>query len=96
MLAQLSTRIGIAVAEVNPQYLNFPGDHENHVGYRRNALVDEADLILLLTEWREYLELDPQVLERVVAHRRILDGRNVLDPTPWRAAGWVYRALGRP
>lgn len=48
LLAELSTRIGIAVAEVNPQYVNFPGDHENHVGYRRNALVDEADLILLL------------------------------------------------
>jgi acetolactate synthase-1/2/3 large subunit len=47
-LAELSRRIGIAVCEVNPQYVNFPGDHPNHVGYRRNTLVDEADLILML------------------------------------------------
>jgi acetolactate synthase-1/2/3 large subunit len=48
MLAQLSQRIGIAVCEVNPQYMNCAGDHPNHVGYRRNTLVDEADLILML------------------------------------------------
>lgn len=47
-LAELSGRIGIAVCEVNPQYVNCPGDHPNHVGYRRNALVNEADLILML------------------------------------------------
>jgi len=26
----------------------------------------------------------------------VIDGRNTLDPTLWRSAGWVYRALGRP
>jgi acetolactate synthase-1/2/3 large subunit len=48
LLAELSSRIGIAVCEVNPQAVNCPGDHPHHVGYRRNALVDEADCILLL------------------------------------------------
>ena len=47
-LAALSQRLGFAVCEVNPQYVNFPGDHAHHVGYRRNALVDEADLILMI------------------------------------------------
>lgn len=47
-LAELSERVGIAVCEVNPQYMNMPGDHPHHVGYRRNSLVDEADLILML------------------------------------------------
>ena len=55
-----------------------------------------ADLVLLLTEWPEYVAIDPNELGAVVAHRRILDGRNVLDPDAWRAAGWSYRALGRP
>lgn len=45
-LAELSQRVSIAVCEVNPQYVNFPGDHSHHIGYRRNTLVDEADLIL--------------------------------------------------
>ncbi len=57
---------------------------------------DGADVVLLATEWAEYRDLDPAVLGGVVAQRRILDGRNVLDPARWRAAGWTYRALGRP
>jgi acetolactate synthase-1/2/3 large subunit len=48
LLVRLSERIGIGVCEVSPQYMNFPGDHPNHLGYRRNAFVDEADLILMI------------------------------------------------
>jgi UDPglucose 6-dehydrogenase len=58
--------------------------------------VTGADLVLLLTEWDQYVSLDPQKLGSLVAQRRILDGRNALDPAVWRAAGWTYRALGRP
>ena len=54
-----------------------------------------ADVVLLATEWAQYRELDPKVLAAVVREKRILDGRNVLDPEAWRAAGWTYRALGR-
>ncbi|WP_405838850.1 UDP-glucose/GDP-mannose dehydrogenase family protein [Streptomyces platensis] len=55
-----------------------------------------ADVVLHLTEWREFRELDPAALGEVAAERRILDGRNALDPALWRKAGWTYRALGRP
>ena len=55
-----------------------------------------VDLVLLLTEWDQYRNLDPVAFGAVVAQRRILDGRNALDPAAWRAAGWTYRALGRP
>ena len=55
-----------------------------------------AHLLLHLTEWREFRDLDPAVLNEVVAEPRIVDGRNALDPNRWRAAGWAYRALGRP
>lgn len=56
----------------------------------------DADVVLLLTEWREYLELDPQALGAVVRRRQVIDGRNALDPVAWRAAGWTYTGLGRP
>ena len=55
-----------------------------------------ADAVLLLTEWKEYRDLDPAAVAGVVADRVLVDGRNVLDPQQWRAAGWTYRALGRP
>ncbi|MFE0374986.1 UDP-glucose dehydrogenase family protein [Streptomyces inhibens] len=68
------------------------------LGYADSALeaVRGADAVLHLTEWREFRELDPAALGDVVAERRILDGRNALDPELWRKAGWTYRALGRP
>jgi UDPglucose 6-dehydrogenase len=55
-----------------------------------------AHVVLLLTEWQEFIDLDPEQLGAVVATRKIVDGRNALDSETWRAAGWHYRALGRP
>jgi UDPglucose 6-dehydrogenase len=56
----------------------------------------DAEVLLLLTEWREFVEADPEALGKVVARRNIADGRSALDADRWRAAGWRYRALGRP
>ena len=47
-LVELSERLGLPVAEIAPQYVNFPGGHPHHAGYRRNALVADADLVLML------------------------------------------------
>ncbi|GAA3709772.1 UDP-glucose/GDP-mannose dehydrogenase family protein [Nonomuraea antimicrobica] len=55
-----------------------------------------AHVVLLLTEWQEFVQLDPDELGAVVATRRIVDGRNALNAEMWRSAGWHYRALGRP
>src|SRR5919112_3242080 len=44
---------------------------------------ERADAVLLLTEWQEYLELDPVAFGRVVRQKRVLDGRNALDRTRW-------------
>ena len=55
-----------------------------------------ADIVLLLTEWQEFKDLDPVKLAEVVATPRLIDGRNVLDPAQWRAAGWDYQSMGRP
>ncbi|MEX0732125.1 MAG: thiamine pyrophosphate-requiring protein [Aquisalimonadaceae bacterium] len=48
LLVRLSERLELAVEEVTPQYMNFPGNHPNHVGYERNRHVAEADFILVL------------------------------------------------
>jgi len=56
---------------------------------------ERADAVLVLTEWGQYRELDPVAFGRVVAQKRVLDGRNALDRKAWTAASWTYRALGR-
>jgi UDPglucose 6-dehydrogenase len=55
-----------------------------------------ADVVLLLTEWPEYVGLDPAALAALTRNPTVIDGRNALDPTAWRAAGWTYRGIGRP
>ncbi len=55
-----------------------------------------ADLVLHLTEWQEFREMDPAVLSAVVRQKVVIDGRNALDRERWREAGWVYGSLGRP
>jgi UDPglucose 6-dehydrogenase len=55
---------------------------------------EAADVVLHLTEWREYREIDPVDLASVVRTRCLLDGRNVLPLGQWRSAGWTVRALG--
>lgn len=69
-----------------------------HMAYQPDLLeaLRGAELVVLGTEWREYRDLDPASLAGVVAAAHIIDARNVLDPARWRAAGWTYRALGRP
>jgi UDPglucose 6-dehydrogenase len=55
-----------------------------------------AELVVLATEWNEFRALDPAEASALVAVPSIIDGRNVLDPARWRAAGWTYRGIGRP
>ena len=56
----------------------------------------DADVVLLLTEWSDYRDLDPTTITPVVRQATLIDARNALDPDRWRTAGWTYRALGRP
>ncbi len=63
------------------------------------ASVDEclkgADIVLHLTEWKQFRELDPAKLKSLVNNPFVIDGRNALDRQKWIDAGWHFRALGR-
>ena len=91
-------RQGAAVCLYDPQAMGNARVKHPELGYRDSALgaAKGADIVLHLTEWAEFRSMDPAVLGEVVADKRIVDGRNALDPAAWRGAGWTYRALGRP
>ncbi|WP_138416700.1 UDP-glucose dehydrogenase family protein [Sinomonas gamaensis] len=57
--------------------------------------VAEADLVMVLTEWKEFVELSPENLQLLTSARKIIDGRNVLRAEEWTDAGWEFAALGR-
>ncbi len=54
-----------------------------------------ADVVVLLTEWRQFRELEPAALDTLVRSRNIIDGRNVLDAGEWLDGGWNFWQLGR-
>ena len=86
------------VVVTDPRALENARRKAPHLKYAHSAeeAVNGADVVLLLTEWTAYRDLDPHTFGETMRHRRIIDGRNALDPKQWRAAGWAYRALGRP
>lgn len=55
-----------------------------------------ADVVMILTEWKQFVALTPDELAKVVRQRSVIDGRNCLDPAIWRGSGWTYRGIGRP
>ncbi len=77
---------------IEPAKKRFPA-----LGFEENveSALKGADLVLHLTEWKQYRELDPVKVKSLVSSSIIIDGRNALDRETWIAAGWKFRALGR-
>ena len=89
--------LGAKVAVTDPQGMANARARHPQLKYRGlEGALREAEIVVLVTEWPEFRALDPVVAGQLVAERIIIDGRNVLDPAAWRAAGWVYRGMGRP
>lgn len=57
---------------------------------------ERADAVLVLTEWRQFVDMDPSDLTDRVRARVIVDGRNCLDTARWQRAGWRVYRLGAP
>ena len=89
---------GALVAVTDPHAIETSRRLAPSLDYRAEALevADGAELLLVLTEWTEYRELDPVVVGSVMATRTVIDARNCLDVERWQAAGWRVVSLGRP
>ena len=57
--------------------------------------VTGADAAVLVTEWRELVELDWKRVAEVMSGNLLIDGRNALDPAQVRSAGLIYEGIGR-
>lgn len=58
--------------------------------------VEQADALLVLTEWPSFNDLDYKRIKRRMAFPRIFDGRNLLNPASVRELGFTYAGIGRP
>ena len=89
---------GAAVSIYDPEAIENARQLFPTLEYASNvtAACRGADVVMVLTEWREFVALDPNELAKLVRRRMLIDGRNCLDPSVWRAAGWTYRGIGKP
>jgi UDPglucose 6-dehydrogenase len=89
---------GATVTVYDPQATENARGVRPTLNYASSAMqaCEGAHVVLHLTEWPEFRELDPAELKTVVSNPVIVDGRLVLDADAWRAAGWIYRAPGKP
>jgi UDPglucose 6-dehydrogenase len=60
------------------------------------AAAQGADALLVLTDWKEFAELDLKKLYTTLRHPIIIDGRNLFDPNVMQAQGFTYISIGRP
>jgi UDPglucose 6-dehydrogenase len=54
-----------------------------------------SDLLVVLTEWPEFSELDPSELTDVMISRHIFDTRGIIDKEKWTNSGFTVKTLGR-
>ncbi|NYJ30995.1 UDP-glucose dehydrogenase family protein [Galbitalea soli] len=57
--------------------------------------VTNADVVLVLTEWPEFVSADPVRLLGLAQGASVIDARNCIDRAAWEQAGWTVRSLGR-
>ncbi len=56
---------------------------------------NQADALLILTEWNEFKELDLTKIRSIMKKPIIFDGRNIYNPAEMLKAGFTYISIGR-
>jgi len=56
--------------------------------------VEEADVIILLTEWPYFQSIEPEMISKLVKNKNIIDTRNLLDKSKWEKSGFKYIGNG--
>ena len=59
------------------------------------AALRDADACVLVTEWKEFLELDWAAARGLMARPIVIDGRNALDGEALEGLGFTYEGVGR-
>jgi UDPglucose 6-dehydrogenase len=97
-VAQKLHELGATVTVADPKALDNARKLHPELDYAEDpiAAVQDADLLLHLTEWPQFSHIDPHRLATRTSTPKIIDGRGTLNPDTWRDAGWTCRTLGRP
>lgn len=54
----------------------------------------DADALVVLTEWPEFREIEPELVAKNIKTKSVVDGRNLLNRKRWIEAGFEIRGIG--
>jgi len=91
---------GATVTAYDPQAMAearhcFPDEPRLRYAENQTAALDNADALVIVTEWKEFRSPDFDTIKAKLKNPLIFDGRNLYDPKLVRAMGFEYLAIGR-
>ncbi len=89
---------GAIVTAYDPEAMDNARPLLNGISYADDALdvADQADAVVILTEWPEFRALDFAAMRARMRRPALIDLRNVVKPETAHAAGLVLYPLGKP
>jgi UDPglucose 6-dehydrogenase len=69
--------------------------HGVEVAATPEAAAADSDAVVIVTEWPQLADVDWVAVGATMRTRVLIDGRNMLDPAPLRAAGFTVEGIGR-
>jgi len=90
---------GAAVSVHDPVAMEAAREHfRDRVAYAPHnyAALEQADALILVTEWQPYRNPDFERMKSIMRHPVIFDGRNLFDPSRMQKLGFEYHSIGRP
>lgn len=88
---------GAQVCAFDPKAMDTAAAVLKNVDYKKDAyeVARGADLLIILTEWNEFKELNLLKLKDVMKSPNIIDGRNLYEPEQMKEQGFNYVGIGR-
>lgn len=59
------------------------------------SVAKDSDILIILTEWNEFRQLDLQKIKKLMKKPILLDGRNIYNPKILKELGFMYIGVGR-
>jgi len=59
------------------------------------SVAKDCDILIIMTEWNEFRQLDLKKIKESMRQPILLDGRNIYDPQKSREIGFTYAGVGR-
>jgi len=88
--------LGAEVRVYDPVVKDYPDNLDRGAVFAGDAYkaLENADLMVLVTEWEEFSKLDFNRIKNIMSGKNIIDGRNYLDKKALKEIGFEYVGIG--